>query len=54
MPDGCTKWDPELAEAFLGSRRPSREEMSRIEEECGEKSCEELCGKMGIFHCPLK
>jgi hypothetical protein len=53
MPDGCTKWSPALAQAF-GGKRPSYEEMRQIERECGDKDCAEICGKMGIFYCPLK
>ena len=53
MPDGCTKWDPALAEAF-GLKHPSDKEMEIIEQECGIKSCADVCGRFGIFHCPLK
>ena len=54
MPDGCTRWDVGLAEAFAGSRRPSPEEMEIIERECGSKSCEEVCGRFKVYYCPIK
>jgi hypothetical protein len=34
--------------------RPSKEEMEWIEQNCGDKPCSEVCGRLGIVYCPLK
>jgi hypothetical protein len=35
-------------------KKPTKEQMEHIEKNCGDKPCEEVCGKLGIWYCPLK
>jgi hypothetical protein len=33
---------------------PTEEEMEWIEKNCGTKPCDEICGKLKVWYCPLK
>jgi len=34
--------------------KPTPDQMTWIEQNCGDKPCQDICGKLGVWHCPLK
>jgi hypothetical protein len=44
-----------LHPSLRANPHPSEEEMQWIEKVCdGKRSCDKVCGRLGIVYCPLK